>query len=462
MAAGRRRDGRCLRRACAQSGRPPNFQWLLGKRDRAETAHTARAHGPARLVEDDLVAALDAVGKLRFDFGEGQRRGEPDAALRSGAGDLGNGEKRLARQRRCRIDIGAAAIGQEETRHPRRDSSRCGRDRREPEESRRIATIFAARDSPLPPATALSAPLPLAATGRGCAGGACLEMRVPSRYSPIVCAIAIASRARPERSRRNASMRCPRSTSLPPSPRSVRTTAISAASSASPALAPSTTMRASRGGSGRLRSRRPSSVMRPSRSIAPSSPSNAFASASAGAGGGSRKASVAGSATPQWARSSTKPDKSAARISGRLAGSSEAVCGFVPQPIADAGLGASGAAPPLVGRGARHAHGLEPGQPHVGLVARHPRQAGVDHHAHPFDRQRRLGDRGREHDLSAARRCRRDRPILDLGFERAVERHDVDGRIVDALAQERLGAADLGCAREKYQQRSGYRCAGRA
>ena len=148
---------------------------------------------------------------------------------------------------------------------------------------------------------------------------------------PLICAQRLAmlraSLARWARSRRKPSSRCARSTSLPPNPRSVSTTAMSAASSASPAAPASTTMRASRGGSGSSRSFWPTGVIRPCASTAPSSLRSAFASATAAAGGGSRKSSAAGSRTPQWARSRIKPERSAARISGRLAGSSEAVCG---------------------------------------------------------------------------------------------------------------------------------------
>ena len=42
------------------------------------------------------------------------RRRQQDAALRGGAGDLADREKRLARQRRRRIDVGAAAVGEQE------------------------------------------------------------------------------------------------------------------------------------------------------------------------------------------------------------------------------------------------------------------------------------------------------------------------------------------------------------
>ena len=116
---------------------------------------------------------------------------------------------------------------------------------------------------------------------------------------------------------------------------------------------------------------------------------------------------------------------------------------LVPQPIADAGLGAAGAAAALIGGGARHPHGLEPRQADVGLVARHAREPAVDHDAHALDGERGLGDRGGEHDLAPAGRRRRDGAVLGLRVERAVERHHVDRGIADALLQQRLGAADF-------------------
>ena len=47
---------------------------------------------------------------------------------------------------------------------------------------------------------------------------------------------------------------------------------------------------------------------------------------------------------------------------------------LIPEPVADARLGAAGTAAPLIGRGARHPHGFEPRHADVGLVARHPRE----------------------------------------------------------------------------------------
>ena len=233
--------------------------------------------------------------------------------------------------------------------------------------------------------------------------------------------------------------------------------AISAPSAASPAAAASTTMRAMRGGSGSSRRRRPRSVMRPSASIAPSSRSSALASVQAARGGGSRKSSFCGSVTPQCARSSTRPDRSAARISGVFDGRKRSGLRLVPQPVADAGLGAAGAAAALIGRRARDPHGFQPRQADIGLVARHARQAAVDHDAHALDGERGLRDRRRQHDLAPARRRRRDGAVLHVGLERAEQRDHIDRGIGDALAQLRLGAADLGGTRQERQHRPGLR-----
>ena len=57
---------------------------------------------------------VDAFGEARLDLGECDRRGEQDAARRGAAGKLGHGEKWRASQLRRRIDLRAAAVGQEE------------------------------------------------------------------------------------------------------------------------------------------------------------------------------------------------------------------------------------------------------------------------------------------------------------------------------------------------------------
>ena len=52
---------------------------------------------------------------------------------------------------------------------------------------------------------------------------------------------------------------------------------------------------------------------------------------------------------------------------------------------------------------------------------------------------------------------RRDGAILHRGIERAEQRHDLDRRIADALAQHGLGAADFGRARQERQHRARLR-----
>ena len=93
---------------------------------------------------------------------------------------------------------------------------------------------------------------------------------------------------------------------------------------------------------------------------------------------------------------------------------------LVPQPVAHARLGAAGPPPPLVRGGARHAHGFKPGQPDVGLVARHARKPGIDHHAHTLDGERGFRDRRGQHDLTPTGRRRRNRAVLDIGVERTI------------------------------------------
>ena len=195
-------------------------------------------------------------------------------------------------------------------------------------------------------------------------------------------------------------------------------------------------MRASRGGSGRRAAALPSSVMRPSASIAPSSRSSALPPPAR------PPAADRGRRARRDRRRPMRRDRARSRT-GRPRGFPAGVrlerggLRLVPQPVADAGLGAAGAAAPLVGGGARHPHGLEPGQADVRLVARHARQPAIDHDAHALDGERGLGDRGREHDLAPAGRRRRDGPVLHVGCRarrRAVRRRSRGRRCARAAA----------------------------
>ena len=124
-------------------------------------------------------------------------------------------------------------------------------------------------------------------------------------------------------------------------------------------------------------------------------------------------------ATPQSPSASISGARSASRISGSAIGRERAGLGLVPQPVADARLDAAGAAAALVGGGLRHAHRAQLGQAARRVVARHARQAAVDHHAHALDGQAGLGDGGGQHHLAPAGRRRLDRPVLHLALERA-------------------------------------------
>ncbi len=65
--------------------------------------------------------------------------------------------------------------------------------------------------------------------------------------------------------------------------------------------------------------------------------------------------------------------------------------------------------------------------------------------------ERGLRDRGRQHHLAHALGRRRDGAILHGGIERAEQRHDLDGGILHAFAEEVLGAADFRSTRQERQ-----------
>ena len=254
-----------------------------------------------------------------------------------------------------------------------------------------------------------------------------------------------ASRPPPAASGRGekASSRVARSTESPPSPRSVKTTATSLAVLASPARAASTTIRARRGGSARREIARPSSVMRPSPSSAPMALSSACASASAAARRGIEEA--------ERRRIGDAPERAVEREAREIGGENfgrgvrlkSAGRGLLPQAIADAGLDAPGAPAPLVGVGPADPNRLEAGQADVRLVDGNAHEPAVDDDPHTLDRERRLRDRGREHDLAPTRLRRRDGEILRARVERPVERRDVDIGPPDARAQDLRDPADL-------------------
>ena len=210
-------------------------------------------------------------------------------------------------------------------------------------------------------------------------------------------------------------------------------------------------MRASRGGKGSERSRRPAAVMRPSASSASSSRKLLARRVD---GRGRRR--IDPRQRPRIGRSPFRAVEQQRRQIGRadlgLGERQQALrLRLVPQAITDARLGAAGAAAALIGGGAGHAHRLEPRHADIGLETRHPRQTAVDDDPHTFDGDRRLGDRRREHHLAHARRRRLEREVLRLHIHRAVERRHHDARIADALPQPLLDAAYLALPRQERE-----------
>ncbi len=121
-----------------------------------------------------------------------------------------------------------------------------------------------------------------------------------------------------------------------------------------------------------------------------------------------------------------------------------------PQAVAYARLQAPCAAGTLGSGGAGDALGLQAGHAATRIEARHPRQAGVDHHPYAVDGQAGLGDVGRQHHLARAPRRRLDGGALGGEVELAMQRAEQHlGATAKGLAQAFVNAADLGLAGRK-------------
>ena len=121
---------------------------------------------------------------------------------------------------------------------------------------------------------------------------------------------------------------------------------------------------------------------------------------------------------------------------------------LVVEPDADAVRGAAAAALALVGRGLGDRLDRQPLDLQPRAVAAHPRQARVDDVLDARDRQRRLGDVGRQHDAAPAVGLE-DLLLLGVGEPR-VERQDVDV-VAQPAAQRVGGVADLALAAQEHQ-----------
>jgi hypothetical protein len=359
-------------------------------------------------------SAIGAASRIRACARSRQARPPPGTARAPAA-------RRDRRSRRVRWRAG--------TRRPARGSWRCGRDR--------------------------PAPAPRWATGRP-APHPCRPPPPPSaRHAPGVFATARAVAA-------ETSSRFVEIDAVAAEPALGQDRRDLGAEQSGPRLRPaSTTMRASRGGSGRRRSLRPSSVMRPCASMAPSSASSERASASAPARRRieERKRRRIADA-PGSRRSSSKPDRSAARISGSAkapATPSAARPTAGSRRPARCGRRGRGAGRPRRARRARSraASARRPARSAARGRAR------VDHDAHALDGERGLGDRGRQHHLAPARRARAiARSCVAHPARRRAARYRPPGSAMRSCAA--LGAADLRLPRQEGQHRARLGASARA
>ena len=196
------------------------------------------------------------------------------------------------------------------------------------------------------------------------------------------------------------------------------------------------TIAASRGCIASSSMRRPSAVMRPSRSSAPSASSRSRPCASAPGGGAIEPAQRGRSPCGELERELRELDL---RDFRRAIG----VEAFAlrPEAQADAGTETSRAAGALIGGRLRDRDGFEARETRIRIEARFAREAGVDDGAHAGQRQARFGDVRREHDAARAGLRGRERGVLLGERELAVQGDDFDcraGRTADRV-RERVG-----------------------
>ncbi len=134
---------------------------------------------------------------------------------------------------------------------------------------------------------------------------------------------------------------------------------------------------------------------------------------------------------------------------GHLALEAMRVLGGGPQTHTAAGRRPPGAPGALFGcrpADRRHAQGIDPV---LGIEARDPRQARVDDRGDALDRQRGLGDVGRQHDLTL--RAAADRPLLRLQRQVAVQWHHREPVQCRQRFERRRHAADLRRTGQEHQ-----------
>ena len=280
-----------------------------GEPDRAKAPAAGRRDRAGRRIEVAVVPGLDPVGEEVEDGRLIDRRCGQDACARRVACDFADRQPLAARQRRRGIEPEAASADRlPALARSDRGGARRDRERRARGHGRQIVLVGV--DGPRRRGAAAS-PRPT-------------SLRLPRAG---------------ERSPRHRRQRNSRSGSLPPRPRSVRSTATSAAAAPKPRSRASSSMCARRGSSGSAAIARPCAVMRPvlidraerSKSLA------RFAISRSASGAIEEGQAGADRLRPTAGRSAAELDRSASRISGGSWAGSEALAASSHSRIATPG-----------------------------------------------------------------------------------------------------------------------------
>ena len=127
---------------------------------------------------------------------------------------------------------------------------------------------------------------------------------------------------------------------------------------------------------------------------------------------------------------------------------------LAPEPDAEARGDAARAAASLVGRCLRHARGLESCHAAPRRETRNAGESGVDHHAHVLQRDRRLGDRRRQHH-AALRAAPPQHVVLFAEREPAVQQEHLGVRERGVVDEQATDPVDLGDPRQEDEQVAG-------
>ncbi len=367
------RRGRCAARRAG--GAAPSLSLFHGRRPRpcarraAISAWSASApRGGGSMRSASTMAPSRAVSRTRTAPLAGSNECLGDARRRDRRRRPGAPPRRWRRRRRCARSAPCPA-GRRRRGRPRRPAGRRRRalaprplaSTKRPRSPRALATRSGQAWTSSTPAVELALRAAVAALRRPAAPAARQAGARRWRAATARSGIATAGRSR--------------SAPSPPSPRSVISTASSAAARASPSRAASATMCASRTGRARPRMARPASVSRPlgvdraelDQQRARLGQRRRWRRVEEGERG--RIGDAEGGAVEHQAGEVGLEDL------GRREGRQRRGLLGPPQPDRNAGLGAARTSRPLNGGSAGHAHGLQPRQPGGGFVSRQPRQS---------------------------------------------------------------------------------------